>query len=75
MIPGLSEQNVEDINNPRDFRLTEGRMQRNDMADCESDCSCVLSFLYVGGHKVSIMCTLILPGISCFFFDTCALNP
>ena len=38
-----------------DFRLTEGQSRRNAMADCETECSQVTDYLFVGGHKVSLI--------------------
>ena len=39
---------------PFDHRLTEGQSRRNAMADCESECSEVTEYLYLGGHKVHL---------------------
>jgi predicted protein tyrosine phosphatase len=36
-----------------DFRLTEGQSRRNAMADSELECSQILDFFYVAGHKVA----------------------
>ena len=36
-----------------DFRLTEGQSRRNAMADSERECSRILDFLYVAGHRVA----------------------
>jgi len=36
-----------------DFRLTEGQSRRNAMADSELECSQILDFFHVAGHKVA----------------------
>ena len=51
----ISPQKPVDENNNSgfDFRLTEGQSRRNAMADCETECSKVTDYLFVGGHKVA----------------------
>ena len=36
-----------------DFHLTEGQSRRGLMADCESECSPIFDFLYVGGAEIA----------------------